>query len=79
MDGLRVEQVVLAVVPPLIHAARLERVAVGRARGEGGAVAHQHLLGDDSMPMPPMREAVQVKYWSMTSWRRPTASNTWAP
>ena len=32
-----------------------------------------------SRPTPPTREAVPVKYSSMTSWRRPTASNTCAP
>ena len=32
-----------------------------------------------SMPMPPMRDAVHVKYSSMNPWLRPIASNTWAP
>jgi hypothetical protein len=32
-----------------------------------------------SMPTPPTRVAVQVKYSSMKSWFSPTASNTWAP
>ena len=30
-------------------------------------------------PTPPTREAVPVKYLSMTSWFRPTASKIWAP
>ena len=32
-----------------------------------------------SSPTPPMREAVPVKYRSMTPLSRPTASNIWAP
>jgi len=32
-----------------------------------------------SRPTPPMRETVPVKYSSMTSGARPTASKTWAP
>src|SRR5581483_2613656 len=44
VDRLRIEQVMLAVGPPLIHAAGLERVALVPARREGRPVTDQHLL-----------------------------------
>src|SRR6185437_14376958 len=46
MDRLRVEEVMLTVGAPLIHPARLQRMAVGLARRKSRAVTHQHLLRD---------------------------------
>jgi hypothetical protein len=71
----------LALGAPLVLAAGRQRVvpAEAAALGEGGAWRIRTSSAITSRPMPPTREAVQVKYSSMTSWRRPTASNTCAP
>ncbi len=46
VDRLRAEQVELAVLTPLVLAARIEDVAVDRAFRKGAAMAQQHLLRD---------------------------------
>jgi hypothetical protein len=47
VDGLRGEQVLLAVAAPLVLAAGGQHVAVGRPLREGRVVAQQDLLRDD--------------------------------
>ncbi len=47
VDGLRVEQMILAVVAPLVLAAGIEDVAVDLAVGEGVLVAHLDFARDD--------------------------------
>ena len=46
VNGFRVEQVILAVVTPLVLTAGIEHLSKVRARREGPLVAHQHLLRD---------------------------------
>ena len=67
-DGLRVAHVVLAVAAPLVVPAESSRGAsdVDPCR-IGVAVAPADFAAITSMPMPPMREAVPVKYRSMTA------------
>src|SRR6185295_8185883 len=47
VDGLGVEEVVLAVAPPLVLAAAIELVRVAGAGGERAAMPADDLLGDD--------------------------------
>ena len=81
-DGLRVEEVDLALAAPLVLAADLALAVgpLGRAVEVGQAVA----AGPPPRPArrgptPPIRDTVPVKYSSTTSGARPTASKTWAP
>ena len=70
-DRVRVEQVVLAVAAPLVLAARLRDrprrrpAAPGRRAGAARALP----AAITSMPTPPMRDAVHVKYLSTNSRR----------
>ena len=80
-DGLGIVEVVLAGATPLVVAAGAQVAVRGRAPlvRVGHAVADGHFFGDFFKPTPPTREVVPVKYSSMTSWLRPTASNSCAP
>src|SRR4029453_19040703 len=91
VDRLGIEQVELAFGAPLVQAADRQRVPLDAPLPERRAGPSPRLSGNaarcrtstsgaiTSMPMPPTRDGVQVKYSSITSWRRPTASNTCAP
>ena len=61
-DGLRVEEVVLAVAAPLVLAAPLKFVQAAVALREGALVVRTaSRRRSPSTPMPPMRDAVFVK------------------
>ena len=78
--GVGVEQVILAVAAPLILAARLE---IGRCtwplRIRAPVPRSRFPRAMTSMPTPPIRDAVHVKYLSTNARSRPTASKICAP
>ncbi len=80
--GLRVEEVDLALAPPLVLAADLALAMgpLGRA-GRDGPCRWRSATSSasTSSPTPPIRLTVPVKYSSTTSAARPTASKIWAP
>ena len=79
-DRVRVEQVVLAVAAPLILAARTrDPRAAPAASGTRARCRAATSSAMTSMPTPPMRDAVQVKYCRRTRASRPTASKICAP
>ena len=55
------------------------RWTTGRLGGYARACRSWTSRETTSMPMPPMRLGVHVKYSSTKSRLRPIASNTWAP
>ena len=69
---------VLAVAAPLVHAADLEVSSLGAPRSDSRVVAARVSVSISSMPMPPMREGVQVKYWS-TNLVEADGLEIWAP
>jgi hypothetical protein len=78
---LGVEQVVLALAPPLVLAAQLE-LAVGALFGPGRVATEWRIataVAITSRPMPPSRLTVPVKYFSTSSSPRPIASKICAP
>ena len=80
VDGERVEEVLLAVLAVLVVAADAELlVLMGRLGGYARSWRCRTSWATTSMPTPPMRVGVQVKYSSTKSWLRPIASKTWAP
>ena len=78
-DGVRVAQVVLAAPAPLVVPAGVELAVEVGGDLEGVLDGARGLARDRSRPTPPMRDAVQVKYLSTTSWLSPIASKICAP
>ena len=52
IDGLRIEEMVLAVLAPLVHAANLQGASVHRAVREGMVMAHGSFARDHLDPHP---------------------------
>ena len=77
-DRLRVPHVVLAVAAPRVDAADRQQVVVACA-GRPRAWRSSASRASTSMPMPPIRDAVPVKWRSISSGSRPTASKICAP
>src|SRR5215472_12122745 len=50
VDRLGIEQVIFTAVPPLVLAADIEDMAVGRAIGESALMAQENFLSDDIDP-----------------------------
>ncbi len=76
-DRLRVPLVVLAVVAPGVDAAEREQVAVRAGRRARGGRAPPARA--PSVPIPPIRDGVPVKWRSTSAVSRPTASKICAP